>query len=60
MHILLTGAAGFVGSHTARMFLERGDFVTGLDSFNDYLSKSWSQLLVDGPCWFRKLLRRRK
>jgi UDP-glucuronate 4-epimerase len=34
--ILLTGAAGFIGSHTAQALLARGDRVIGLDNFNDY------------------------
>ena len=33
---LITGAAGFIGSHTAIRLLERGDHVVGLDNFNDY------------------------
>lgn len=36
MKILLTGAAGFVGFHTARRFLERGDSVVGIDNLNSY------------------------
>ncbi|MDQ4077716.1 MAG: GDP-mannose 4,6-dehydratase [Chloroflexota bacterium] len=36
MKILVTGAAGFVGSRLARALLERGDEVVGLDNFNDY------------------------
>ncbi len=36
MKILVTGAAGFIGSFTARQLLERGDTVVGLDNFNDY------------------------
>ncbi|MDJ0712162.1 MAG: NAD-dependent epimerase [Woeseiaceae bacterium] len=36
MKILVTGAAGFVGFHTARKLLERGDTVVGLDNFNAY------------------------
>ena len=36
MKILVTGAAGFIGFHTARALLERGDTVVGLDNFNDY------------------------
>lgn len=36
MKILLTGAAGFIGSHTAERLLARGDEVVGLDDFNDY------------------------
>src|SRR5450432_4125711 len=34
--ILVTGAAGFIGSHTAIRLLERGDHVVGLDNLNDY------------------------
>ena len=33
---LVTGAAGFIGSHAAIRLLERGDHVVGLDNFNDY------------------------
>ncbi len=36
MKILVTGAAGFVGSFTAKQLLERGETVVGLDNFNDY------------------------
>ena len=34
--ILLTGAAGFIGSHTASALLNRGDVVVGVDNLNDY------------------------
>src|SRR5438105_15338993 len=34
--ILITGAAGFIGSHAAQAFLSRGDTVVGLDNLNDY------------------------
>jgi UDP-glucuronate 4-epimerase len=36
MAILVTGNAGFIGFHTARTLLERGDAVVGLDVVNDY------------------------
>ncbi|MEN9508938.1 MAG: hypothetical protein RLZZ621_1501 [Gemmatimonadota bacterium] len=34
--ILVTGAAGFIGSHTSERLLARGDEVIGLDNINDY------------------------
>ena len=34
MKVLLTGVAGFIGSHTARKFLERGYTVVGLDTLS--------------------------
>ncbi len=36
MTILVTGAAGFIGSNLAEKLLQRGERVTGLDNFNDY------------------------
>jgi UDP-glucuronate 4-epimerase len=36
MKILVTGAAGFIGFHTAKRLLERGDDVVGFDVVNDY------------------------
>lgn len=38
MRVLVTGAAGFIGSHLAEALLRRGDVVDGLDNFNDYYS----------------------
>ena len=35
-NVLITGAAGFIGSHLAEALLARGDAVTGLDNFNTY------------------------
>lgn len=40
MKILVTGAAGFIGLHTAVKLLERGDTVVGVDNFNDYYDVS--------------------
>ena len=36
MKVLVTGNAGFIGFHTAKRLLERGDEVVGFDSVNDY------------------------
>jgi UDP-glucuronate 4-epimerase len=35
---LVTGAAGFIGFHTSKRLLARGDTVVGLDNVNDYYS----------------------
>jgi UDP-glucuronate 4-epimerase len=40
MHILVTGAAGFIGYHLSEKLLARGDTVTGLDNLNDYYDVS--------------------
>ena len=36
MKILVTGIAGFIGFHTAKKLLERGDEVIGIDNINSY------------------------
>ncbi len=36
MKIMVTGAAGFIGSHVALRLLERGDEVIGIDNLSDY------------------------
>ena len=40
MKVLITGAAGFIGSHVALYLTARGDTVVGLDNFNDYYDVS--------------------
>ena len=43
-HILVTGAAGFIGMQTAARLLDRGDSVVGIDDLNGYYS---TQLKLD-------------
>lgn len=38
MTIIVTGAAGFIGSHVAAALLDRGETVFGIDNLNDYYS----------------------
>ncbi|MDX8413818.1 MAG: NAD-dependent epimerase [Mariprofundales bacterium] len=40
MKVLVTGAAGFIGSHVCLRLLARGDEVVGLDNLNDYYAVS--------------------
>ncbi|XP_059285412.1 UDP-glucuronate 4-epimerase 1-like [Lycium ferocissimum] len=40
MSVLVTGAAGFVGSHVSIALKKRGDGVVGLDNFNNYYDVS--------------------
>lgn len=49
--ILVTGAAGFIGSHAAVALLARGDVVVGLDNLNDYYDpqRKRSNLAEIGP-----------
>ena len=43
MRFLVTGAAGFIGFHTAKALLDRGDEVIGLDNLNPYYDVSLKQ-----------------
>lgn len=40
MKVLVTGAAGFIGFHTALALLERGDLVVGVDNLSNYYDVS--------------------
>ena len=53
MKVLITGAAGFIGSNLSLRLLERGDEVIGIDNLNDYydvnLKKSRLARTADHP-----------
>jgi UDP-glucuronate 4-epimerase len=53
--LLVTGAAGFIGFHTARRLLERGEEVVGLDNLNTYydpgLKAARLELLAQYPAF---------
>jgi len=44
--ILVTGAAGFIGSHTAQALIARGHRVVGVDNFCDFYPRSWKEANV--------------
>ena len=45
--ILVTGAAGFIGSHLAQALLERGDRVVGIDNLNAYYDPARKRANLD-------------
>jgi UDP-glucuronate 4-epimerase len=56
MKILLTGAAGFIGSHVARALLSDGHTVTGIDNLNTYYDPALKRARLaqlDGAKGFR-------
>ena len=44
MNILVTGAAGFIGSHLAERLAAQSHTVRGLDCFTDYYARSLKEL----------------
>ncbi|MFH1502979.1 MAG: NAD-dependent epimerase/dehydratase family protein [Candidatus Eisenbacteria bacterium] len=44
--VLVTGVAGFIGSHVARRLLDRGTPVVGVDAFTDYYAREQKDLNV--------------
>jgi len=48
MRYLVTGGAGFVGSHLADALLARGDEVICVDNFNDYYSPARKRRNIEG------------
>ena len=56
MKALITGAAGFIGSHLAAALTDRGAEVVGLDCFTDYYAreiKTANLATLDGRKAFR-------
>lgn len=63
--ILVTGAAGFIGFHVSKRFIEQGYEVVGIDNLNDYYSVSLKEarldalaqlnVLVDGSFRFERI-----
>ena len=41
--LLITGAAGFIGSHLAKVCLDHGHKVVGFDNLNDYYDPTLKQ-----------------
>lgn len=55
MNILITGAAGFIGSHASEYFLSKGNTVVGLDNLDDFYPIHFKELNLAGlkqnPCF---------
>jgi len=48
MNILITGAAGFIGSHVSEFFVNQGHFVIGIDNFDNFYPKRFKLLNING------------
>ncbi|MEI6749530.1 MAG: SDR family NAD(P)-dependent oxidoreductase [Bacteroidales bacterium] len=48
MNILVTGAAGFIGSHVCEHFIKSGNLVVGIDNFDNFYPKKIKQANIAG------------
>ncbi len=48
MKILITGVAGFIGSHLAEILIKKGYDVIGIDSFSDYYPREFKERNIAG------------
>lgn len=46
--VLVTGAAGFIGSHLCEALISRGHRVVGVDAFSDYYPRAYKELNLSG------------
>ncbi|NNU16471.1 NAD-dependent epimerase/dehydratase family protein [Parvularcula sp. ZS-1/3] len=47
MTLLITGAAGFIGFHTARALMARGERIVGVDNLNSYYDRRLKETRLD-------------
>ena len=48
MNVLVTGAAGFIGSHVSEALIARGDGVTGVDNFDPFYAREVKERNLSG------------
>ena len=48
MNILVTGSAGFIGSHVCEHFIKAANSVIGIDNFDDFYPRSFKELNLSG------------
>ena len=46
-HVLVTGAAGFIGMHVCRALLARGETVLGIDKLDDHYDPAFFTCIDD-------------
>jgi len=50
MNVLVTGAAGFIGSHVCEHFIRQGHHVNGIDNFDDFYPVAFKKLNLEELC----------